>query len=136
MAILTVETTVKANVKKVWDCWTHPKHIKNWYFASDDWYVPYADNNVCVKGLFKTTMSSKDKTMSFDLEGVYTEVQKNESIHFTLEDGRNVIVLFLENGDSTTVTESFESENQNPLEMQKQGWQAILNNFKKYVETQ
>ena len=137
MAILTVETTVKVPVKKVWELWTNPKHIKNWYFASDDWHAPYADNNVCVNGLFKTTMSSKDNSMSFDFEGVYTIVEKHEAIHYSISgDGRNVIVLFLENGNTTTITESFESENENPLEMQKQGWQAILNNFKLYAEKQ
>ncbi len=137
MAILTVETTIKAPVKKIWELWTHPKHIKNWYFASDDWHAPFAENNVCVKGFFKTTMSAKDGSASFDFEGVYTLVEKYEAIHYSIEgDGRNVIVLFLDNGTSTTVVESFESENENPIAMQKQGWQAILNNFKRYAEAQ
>ena len=138
MAILTVETTVKVPAKKAWELWTNPKHIKNWYFASDDWHAPYADNNICVNGLFKTTMSSKDNSISFDFEGVYTIVEKYEAIHYTIsgDDGRNVIVLFLEDGNTTKITESFESENENPLELQKQGWQAILNNFKRYAEGQ
>jgi uncharacterized protein YndB with AHSA1/START domain len=133
--MITVETTVKAPVEKVWKCWNEPKHIMGWAFASDDWHAPYADNDIKVNGKFKTTMAAKDGSFSFDLEGVYTKVQENKAIEYTMADGRKVKVAFSSQGKETKVVESFEPESENPHDMQKGGWQAILHNFKKYTES-
>lgn len=132
---ITVETTIKAPLEKVWEMWTGPDHIPHWAFAQDDWEAPHAENDVRIGGKFKTTMAAKDGSASFDFEGVYTNVEGHELIEYTIADDRTVSVRFEEMGDDTTkVTETFEMENIHPEEVQRQGWQSILENFKKYVE--
>jgi uncharacterized protein YndB with AHSA1/START domain len=131
---ITVETTVNAPVGKVWKCWTDPSHITGWAFASDDWHATYADNDLRKDGTFKTTMAAKDDSFSFDFGGVYTDVAEHSLIAYTMEDGRKVKVSFSGEGDSTKVVEIFDPENTHPVEFQKAGWQAILDNFKKYTE--
>jgi uncharacterized protein YndB with AHSA1/START domain len=131
---ITVETTVKAPIDKIWSFWTEPKHIMKWDNASDDWHAPYAENDLKVHGRFRTTMAAKDGNASFDFGGVYTRVIKHKAIEFTLDDGRKVAVSFSHLGTNVKVVERFEPETENPPEMQKGGWQAILNNFKKYSE--
>lgn len=132
---VTVETTVKAPIEKVWTSWTDPQHITKWCQASPDWHAPYADNDVRVGGSFKTTMAAKDGSFSFDFGGKYTAVEKYKKLAYTIEDGRNVEITFVSNGNETKVIESFETESQNPVDMQRAGWQAILDNFGKYTET-
>jgi uncharacterized protein YndB with AHSA1/START domain len=131
---ITVEATISAPVSKVWEAWTLPEHITKWYFASEDWHAPYAENDLRPGGKFTTRMEAKDGSFGFDFGGIYDEVKHNEAISYTLGDGRTVSILFTAAGDQTTVTETFEAEGQNPIEMQRGGWQAILNNFKKYAE--
>jgi uncharacterized protein YndB with AHSA1/START domain len=131
---ITVETIIQAPVEVVWQYWTEPEHITNWAFASPDWHAPYADNNLKVGGTFKTTMAAKDGSMSFDFGGVYTAVKEYELIEYELGDGRKVKIVFSNDDDTTKVTETFDPEDMNPVEMQQGGWQAILNNFKKYTE--
>ncbi len=131
---ITVETLVNAPVEKVWKCWNEPEHIKGWAFASDDWHAPYSENDVRTDGKFKTTMAAKDGSFSFDFEGVYTNVQPNKVIEYTMGDGRKVKIVFSEKGNETKVTETFDPESENSVEMQRGGWQAILDNFKKYTE--
>lgn len=131
---ITVETTIKAPVEKVWEFWTKPEHITQWCQASDDWHAPYAENDVRVGGKFKTTMAAKDGSMSFDFEGVYVNVEQHKHIEYLIADGRKVSISFAKEGNETSVVESFEAENENSPEMQKGGWQAILDNFKKYSE--
>jgi uncharacterized protein YndB with AHSA1/START domain len=131
---ITVQATIKAPIDKVWKFWTDPKHITQWCNASDDWHAPFAENDLRVGGKFKTTMAAKDGSVSFDFPGVYTQVELNKSIAYTIEDGRTVQITFSSEGNDTKVVESFEAESVNPLEMQKGGWQAILDNFKKYTE--
>lgn len=131
---ITVEITVNAPIEKVWEFWTKPEHIVNWGFASDDWHVPYADNDLQAGGKFKTTMAAKDGSFSFDFNGVYTKVEENSLIEYLVEDGRMVKIVFTAEGESTKIVETFEAEDQNPVEMQRGGWQAILDNFKKLVE--
>ena len=131
---ITVIATVQAPVQKVWDYWTKPEHITQWCQASDDWHAPYADNDAVTGGTFKTTMAAKDGSMSFDFEGVYDEVRPQEKISYTMSDGRKVDVLFRAEGSGTRIEESFDPENMNSREMQQSGWQAILDNFKNYVE--
>lgn len=132
---ITVETTVKAPLSKVWECWNKPEHIVNWAFASDDWEAPGAENDLRTGGKFKTTMAAKDKSTSFDFAGVYTVVKEPEHIEYDMSDGRHVKVEFAELPDSVKVTETFDPENENSEELQRSGWQAILDNFKKYVES-
>lgn len=133
--IITVEATVNAPVEKVWNFWGDPEHIKKWNSASEDWHTPKAENDLRTGGKFSSRMEAKDGSFGFDFGGVYDEVKKHELIAYTLGDGRKVKVLFRQNGAATQVTETFEAENTNPVEMQKGGWQAILNNFKKYTES-
>ncbi len=136
MKSITVETTVNKDLQTVWDKWTGPKHITKWNFASDDWESPSATNDLRVGGNFTARMAAKDGSAGFDFGGTYTEVTSLKSIAYTMgrEDGRKVSVIFTEEPDGVHISETFDLENENPEEMQRSGWQAILNNFKKYVE--
>ena len=131
---ITVTATINAPINKVWESWNKPEHITQWCQASDDWHAPKAENDLRTGGKFSTTMAAKDGSFSFDFGGVYDEVRENEIIAYTIDDGRKVKVVFETEGDNTRVTETFEAENTNSVEMQRDGWQAILNNFKKYTE--
>jgi uncharacterized protein YndB with AHSA1/START domain len=131
---ITVKTTVNAPIEKVWECWSAPEHITKWCQASNDWHAPYAENDLQTGGKFKTTMAAKDESVSFDFEGVYSDVQQNKLIAYSMSDGRKVSITFDADGDKTHVTETFDPEDTNPIEMQRGGWQAILDNFKKYTE--
>ncbi|MEO7214602.1 SRPBCC family protein [Mucilaginibacter sp.] len=134
---ITIEATIKAPIEIVWDLWVQPEHIVKWNNASDDWHTPKATNNLKVGGKFSATMAAKDGSMSFDFEGTYSKVVEYQQIAYTIADGREVSVIFsadAEDDEITKVVETFEPEGTNPIEMQRQGWQAILNNFKKYVE--
>lgn len=132
---ITVQTTIKASIAKVWQYWTEPEHIKSWCHATDDWQAPYAENNLQTGGKFVTTMTAKDGSMSFDFAGTYDTVNKHQLIDYTLNDGRKVSIHFSSLDGETQVTETFEAEDTHPLEMQRSGWQAILDNFKNYTET-
>jgi uncharacterized protein YndB with AHSA1/START domain len=134
---ITVEATVNAPIENVWKCWTEPKHITQWNNASDDWHTPHAENDLRVGGKFLSRMESRDGSMGFDFIGTYQEVIEYKMISYTMEDGRKVEITFVsEDGKTTQFTETFDPENENTLELQKTGWQAILNNFKNYVEQQ
>ena len=132
--LITVETTVKAPVEKVWKFWTTPEHIIKWNNASDDWHTPFAENDLRVGGKFLSRMEAKDGSFGFDFGGVYDKVKENELIEYTIGDGRKVFNNFSVKGNETKVVETFEAESTHSIEMQKGGWQAILDNFKKYVE--
>jgi len=132
---ITVQACVKAPVERVWECWTAPVHITKWNNASDDWHTPRAENDLRAGGKFLTRMEAKDGSFGFDFEGAYDEVKTHQLIAYTMSDGRKVSITFDGKNGETTVVESFDPESQNPVEMQKDGWQAILDNFKKYVET-
>jgi uncharacterized protein YndB with AHSA1/START domain len=131
---ITVESTVKAPVEKVWKLWNAPEHIKKWCNASPDWHAPKAENDLRKGGKFITRMEAKDGSFGFDFGGIYDEVIPNERIAYTMGDGRKTEITFIKKGDETKVIETFETESQNPIEMQKGGWQSILDNFKKYTE--
>lgn len=133
-AAITIEALVKAPIDKVWTYWNEPKHITQWAYASDEWHAPYAENDLRKDGTFKTTMAAKDGSMSFDFGGVYTAVETNKLIAYTMDDGRTVKVEFTPQGRHTRVVETFDPESQNPVDMQRAGWQAILDNFTKYTE--
>lgn len=132
--IITIETTVNAPVEKVWEAWTNPEHITKWSFASEDWHTPWAKNDLREGGSFSSRMEAKDGSMGFEFGGVYDTVITNDQITYTMGDGRKVNIQFTNNGDSTRIVQNFEAENENPVEMQRGGWQAILDNFKKYTE--
>lgn len=129
-----VAATINASVDKVWKYWSEPLHITKWTQASDDWHAPFAENDLRAGGKFMTRMEAKDKSFGFDFGGVYDEVVPHKLIRYTMADGRQVSVTFAGTGNETHVEEEFEAENENPVEMQRGGWQAILDNFKKYVE--
>jgi uncharacterized protein YndB with AHSA1/START domain len=133
---ITVETLVQAPVSKAWECWTNPEHITQWNNASADWHTPTATNDLRPGGEFHFEMAARDGSMSFDFNGVYDEVLTNEKIAYTMADGRKATVLFHATGDATRIVESFDAENMNPEEMQRAGWQAILDNFKHHTESQ
>jgi len=132
---ITIATTINAPVQKVWDLWTSPAHIVKWNNASDDWHTPWAKNDLRAGGAFSARMEAKDGSFGFDFAGIYDDVIENKLIKYTLGDGRTVEVLFVAEDGSTKITETFEAESSNPVEMQRGGWQAILDNFKKYVES-
>ena len=133
---VTVEVTVNAPIDKVWKYWNEPEHIKQWYQASEDWHAPYAENDFRVGGKFKVTMAAKDDSFSFDFEGNYLHIKPHSIIKYSLGDGRQVKIVFTGEGEKTTITETFDAEDQNPVDMQRGGWQAILDNFKKYAESE
>ena len=132
---VTVEATVNAPVEKVWKTWSEPQHITKWCAASDDWHAPKAENDLRTGGTFSTRMEAKDGSFGFDFGGVYDNVKKNELIEYTMGDGRTVQVTFSPSGDQTKIVETFDAETTNSVEMQRGGWQAILDNFKKYTES-
>lgn len=130
-----IETTINAPVEKVWNLWNTPEHIMKWNNASPDWHTPRSENDLRPGGKFLSRMEAKDGSFGFDFSGEYDKVENNELISYTLEDGRKVEIRFTQDGNKTTVTETFEAEEQNPVDMQRSGWQGILDNFKKYVES-
>ena len=131
---ITFETTILAPIEVVWQYFTDPEHVKNWKYASPDWHTPKAENDLVVGGKFSYVMAAKDGSFSFDFWGIYDVIKENELLNYTLGDNRKVSVEFLSIGDDSKIIETFEAETENSLELQKTGWQAILNNFKKYVE--
>ena len=133
--MITVKTTIHSSIEQVWAAWTSPEHITKWTFASDDWHAPYAEIDLKVGGRFKTTMAAKDESFSFDFSGTFTEVEPMKKIAYTLDDDRKVVIEFNVNGEEVTVVESFDPESVNSIELQETGWQMILNNFKKHVDS-
>jgi len=133
--LITVETVVNAPIDTVWKKWTNPDDIVKWNNASDDWHTTRAENDLKVGGKFLSRMEAKDGSTGFDFSGTYDTIKQNEIIEYTADDNRKVQVHFYDGDDKTTVIEVFEAENENPIEMQKSGWQSILNNFKKYTES-
>jgi uncharacterized protein YndB with AHSA1/START domain len=131
---ITIQATIQAPIDKVWKCWTTPEDIVKWNNASDDWHSPKSENDLRVGGRFNTRMEAKDGSMGFDFSGVYDKVSVNELIEYTLDDNRKVNVKFTPLENKTEVSETFEAESENSIELQHDGWQSILNNFKKYVE--
>lgn len=132
---ITIETIVNAPISTVWECWNKPEHITHWAFASDDWEAPAAENDLRVGGAFRTTMAAKDKSMSFDFGGTYTAVVEDALIEYDMNDVRSVQVKFSQVPEGVKIVQTFDPESENSLEMQKNGWQAILDNFKKYTES-
>jgi uncharacterized protein YndB with AHSA1/START domain len=135
MTQITVSTLVEAPIETVWKCWTNPDHIMEWNHASDDWHCPAATNDLRVDGQFSFTMSANDGSVSFDFEGTYTDIVEYINIEYTIIGGRKVSILFEETDQGVHITETFDAEDEHPIAMQQAGWQAILENFRKCVES-
>lgn len=131
---ITVATTVEAPIERVWEAYTTPDDITRWNFASEDWRCPSAEADLRVGGRYKARMEAKDGSFGFDFEAVYEEVEPHKAIRLGMSDGRKARTTFEPAGDGTKVTTIFDAEAQNSIEMQRDGWQAILNNFRRYVE--
>ena len=134
MERITVKAKVKASVNKVWDLWSDPKHIVKWNAASEEWHTPSAENDLRVGGKFLSRMEAKDGSFGFDFGGTYDEVVPQKRIAYTLDDGRKVEVDFKEKNGQTEIVSIFDPETQNPTEMQREGWQSILDSFKRYAD--
>jgi uncharacterized protein YndB with AHSA1/START domain len=133
--MITVQTIVNAAIEKVWEFWTTPKHIQKWNNPTDDWHTPAVENDVKVGGKFKYTMATKDGSISFDYEGIYTKVDKFSVIEYHLVDNRTGSIQFEIQVDKVRITEIFEPERANSENEQKQFCQGVIDNFKKYTET-
>ncbi len=134
MEKITIKANVNAPIAKVWSFWGAPEHITKWCQASDDWHAPSAENDLRTGGKFTTRMEAKDGSFGFDFGGIYDEVIEHQLIAYTMEDGRTVKITFEEKEGVTEIIETFDPESENPVEMQRDGWQAILDNFKAYTE--
>jgi uncharacterized protein YndB with AHSA1/START domain len=136
---ITISALIQANLELTWDCYTQPTHITQWNFADPSWHCPHAENELQVGGKYTARMEAKDGSFGFDFEGIYNKVALNKELSYhlgaELGEGREVTTLFEYQGENTLVTTTFDPENENPVEMQKAGWQMILDNFKKYVES-
>ncbi|MCD6041892.1 MAG: hypothetical protein K0R40_1495 [Burkholderiales bacterium] len=131
---ITVETGVKAALNAVWDAWNNPEDIRRWNAASEDWHTPKSSVDLREGGKFSARMEARDGSEGFDFEGTYTKVLPRKLIEYRMSDGREVRVEFSEQPGRVLVRETFDAETQNPPEMQRQGWQAILDNFARHVE--
>lgn len=131
---ISIETQVNASLTKVWDSWVTPEHIVKWNFAIDDWHCPKAEIDLIAGGNFSYRMEAKDGSVGFDYNGAFSKIISHEFISVTLEDARMVTVNFEKNIEGVKVIQTFDAEDENSAEQQKQGWQNILNNFKNYVE--
>ncbi len=132
---ISIETIIDAPPGTVWDTWVTPNDITNWNFASDDWCCPRAEIDLKVGGKFNYRMEAKDGSMGFDFDGIFTSIHPHRSINYKIADGREVKVEFIETKNGVRVVETFEAEDENSAEQQRQGWLCILNNFKKHVES-
>lgn len=132
---IVISATIKSPVARVWDLWTKPFHIMHWNAASADWQTTYAEADLRKGGKFLSRMEAKDGSFGFDFTGKFTKIELNKCIEYTLDDERFVEVLFIPEGKNTIIKETFEAEEENSVELQKTGWQAILDNFKHYAET-
>ncbi|NVJ45795.1 MAG: SRPBCC domain-containing protein [Cytophagia bacterium] len=131
---ITIQAVISADRQKVWEYYTQPEHITKWNFADPSWHCPSATNDMKVGGRYIARMEAKDGSFGFDFEATYNEIKAGEKFSYTMTDNRVVEANFKELGDETELTIIFDAENENPVDMQKQGWQSILNNFKKYTE--
>jgi uncharacterized protein YndB with AHSA1/START domain len=133
---ITVETFVKSEIESVWQAWNTPEDIMGWNAASEDWHTTSSSVDLREGGRFTSRMEAKDGSTGFDFEGAYTKVVEHRLLEYTLDDGRSVSIEFMGGEDGVKVIETFEAETTNSPEMQRAGWQAILDNFARYVEAQ
>lgn len=131
---ITVQAIINSDIKKVWDYYNNPNHIIHWNFADPSWHCPKAENDMRIGGTYKARMEAKDGSFGFDFEAIYSKIIEGESFTYSFGD-REAMVQFKAIDNQTEVIVTFDPEKENPIELQKGGWQAILNNFKKYTET-
>lgn len=131
---ITIQVVVAADRQKVWNCYTQPEHITKWNFATDTWHCPAASNDMRVGGKYLARMEAKDGSFAFDFEAVYNEIVDGEKFTYTMPDNREIQVSFEKMDDKTRVTVTFDPENVNPVDLQRDGWQSILDNFRRYAE--
>lgn len=129
-----IETVVPASIEKVWQAWNSPADIKAWNAASSDWHCPESQVDLRVGGRFTSRMEARDGSAGFDFAGTYMKVVPHQVIEYTMDDDRAVVVKFNSDPERVTIRIAFDAESSNPVEMQRQGWQAILDNFSKYVQ--
>lgn len=132
---VTIETRISNSIEKAWTSWTQPQHITQWNHASEDWICPEATNDLRVGGRFSSRMEAKDGSVGFDFWGIHDEITLNQVIKSTMGDGRKMEVRFIQEAGSVKVIETFEIEDENSIELQRQGWQAILDNYKAHTES-
>ena len=131
---ISIQVKVKAPLELVWKCWTTPEDITQWNQASADWHCPLAVNDLRPGGAFCYRMEARDGSFGFDFSGLYQKVKINEQIDYLLDDGRKVEISFADKTGFTEISQTFEAEDQNPVQLQRDGWQAIMNSFKKHTE--
>lgn len=131
---ITIHATISAGIQKVWNYYTQPEHITKWNFASPDWHCPSASNDMRIGGKYTARMEAKDGSFGFEFEATYSEITENQKFVYIMPDGREVSVSINEDNHLTNITVCFDTETENPVDLQREGWQAILNNFKNYVE--
>lgn len=136
MSKITIEAEISASRDKVWEYYNFPEHITKWNFAAETWHCPHAESDLQPGGKYLARMEAKDGSFGFDFEAIFNEVIAPEKLSYTMLDGRTCEIVFKKSEDKTRVTVSFDPENMNPEDIQRDGWQAILNNFKKYAENQ
>lgn len=134
LTTVNISAMINAPVQKVWDYYTMPEHIVQWNNASPDWHTPKSENDLRVGGKFLSRMEAKDGSNGFDFTGTYEQIEPLKTIAYNMDDGRHVDVKFISQGEHTQIDIAFDPETQNTIEQQRQGWQAILDNFKTYVE--
>jgi hypothetical protein len=134
MEKVIVSGLTKLDIQSSWDAWTKPAHIIHWTFASDDWHCPHAQSDLKNEGRFLTRMEAKDGSMGFDFEGTFLRVNAPFLLEYRMDDGRIAEVVFESKPEGTLITESFDPENIHPVDMQKAGWQSILDNFVRYTQ--
>lgn len=134
MTKITISTQINSSVEKVWEYYNSAAHIVHWNFASNDWCCPSANVDLKPGGSFNVRMEAKDKSAGFDFTGTYTNIEEYKLVQYKMSDGREVKITFEESGGKTKIEITFDAEDENSIELQQQGWQAILNNFKNYVE--
>ncbi|WP_299153206.1 SRPBCC domain-containing protein [uncultured Christiangramia sp.] len=133
---IEIESKINAKLDQVWEYWTKPEHITKWNKASEDWLCPNAENDLKEGGKFKYRMESEDGKVGFDFAGTYKVVKEKEKLTYELEDGRNAEVTFSEEDGSVMIKETLDTEDENPVDQQEQGWKSILESFKTYTEEQ
>lgn len=131
---ITVETVVNARVGQVWAAWNSPEDIVQWNTAHEDWHTTRSTVDLRVGGTFLSRMEAKDGSMGFDFEGTYTHVTPHQRIEYRMSDGREVTVEFIDHAEGVLVRNTFDAETENSPELQHQGWQAILDSFRRHVE--
>lgn len=132
---ITINAIITTERKKVWEYYTNSSHITSWNFADPSWHCPAAKVDLVAGGKYFARMEAKDGSFGFDFEAIFDEVKDFQSLSYTMPDGRKVKVQFLDKSPNTEVIVVFDAESENPVEMQRDGWQSILNNFKHYVES-